>query len=115
MYFDDKYHRSLVRINEEIALLCNFYYDDAVNGEKQQSYISIFENGNFLKYLLLAPINYYFKNGKESPKQLAYKLQLKRITHWASSEEYKYWENYFNQIDKKFFGCELDGFSLQGD
>ncbi len=115
IYNDGSCFRKLFKINKEIALLCNFYRDDAVDGSKQESYISIYENGNYFKYLFLAPVNYYYTNGEISQKQIVYRRQLEMITRWASREEYLYWEDYFNQIHKQFEDCKLDGFSLQGD
>lgn len=53
-----------ININEDIALLINAYTDNNIDGIKQKSFVSIYENGEYVKYLSLAPINYFYKNGK---------------------------------------------------
>jgi hypothetical protein len=114
LYVDNQYCRKLIFVNNEIALLCNFYNDTTIDGHRQKSFISVYENGNFLKYLLLAPINYYYQNNQLSPTKLAYEIQLDHIKHQITSVEYKYWQNFFYNINRKYGDCSLDIFSLQG-
>jgi hypothetical protein len=113
IYSDKIYHREMVYINEEIALLLNMFYDSAIDGKKQQPYISVYENGSFLNYLLAAPVNYYSKNGEKTPPMPAYKQQLEMIKPWASREDYAHWASFFEKINMAFANKVLDGFSLQ--
>jgi hypothetical protein len=115
LYDDNSYFRQQIKINKDLSLFCNFYRDDALDGVKQDSFVSIYENGDYLKYLSLAPINYYFKNGEKSKISPAYIRQLDSNKDKMSIEEIKYWKSLFEKYKEEFKDYSLNGFSLQGD
>lgn len=102
IYDDNKFCRKLIKINDDISLLCNLYYDNAIDGVKQKSFVSIYENGNYLKYLILTPID----------KEFAFVKQLSRNKSALSDEEYDYWHNYFEKLRDETDTKTIDGFSL---
>ncbi len=106
-----------ININEDIALLINAYTDNNIDGIKQKSFVSIYENGEYVKYLSLAPINYFYKNGKKSEIKPAFVYQLQRCKDKFSTEDYTKWKKYFTNIQLQYKGSrqnlKLDGFSLE--
>jgi hypothetical protein len=115
LYGDGKYFRQQVNINKDLSLFCNFYRDDALDGIKQESFVSIYENGSYLKYLSLAPINYYYKNGVKSKILPAYVRQLENNKDTMNLEEFEYWRTLFENYKEELKNYQLHGFSLQGD
>lgn len=107
IYEKNQYRREIIKINDEIGLLCNFYIDENINGKKQDSFISLYENGKFQKYLSLAPISYGATN-----KELAYIKQLRRNKNILTDKEFNYWNKYFENLKNKANINNIDGFSL---
>jgi len=102
------YRREVIEINDDIALLCNIYTDKAIDGNKQNPFVSIYENGDFLKYLALAPI----EDGSKYGKKPAYIKQLRRNKTNLTTQEYNYFREFFEKLEKETDTDKIDGIVL---
>lgn len=107
--------QSQFTISEDIRILINTYYDPYFDKKNEQSYISFFENGSYLKYLTNVPLMYEYPNGQRSAAKPAYKWQLDRNRYLLTKNEYSYWSKKFEKwnVELKKNGVRLHGVILE--
>lgn len=107
--------RVSTNINDDIGILVNCYFDNNIDGIKQKSFVSFYENMHYLDFLALAPIEYYYPNNMKSDRKAAYKWQLEKCSKKMDIGQLDHWSNYFKSIDKNRPKelAKLDGFSLE--
>lgn len=112
---DTYFTQGQFKVSDEISVMINSYYDPHVDSKKQQSYLSFFENGSYLKYLSNVPVVYEFPNGKKTVVKPAYKVQLERNRQMLSDEEFDYWRAIFEkwELELKREGVRLQGVILE--
>ncbi|HAA85358.1 MAG TPA: hypothetical protein DCE14_03275 [Kosmotogaceae bacterium] len=117
IYSNDEpsFFKAKINLNDQVGVLVNWFSDDNIDGVKQRSFFSVYENGEYLKYLACAPINYYYPDGSKSPTREARVHQLGRASGRMDPGEYHHWKDVFEalsgQVKKQ--KLKLDGFSLE--
>jgi len=107
--------RFKTKINEQVGIMAVWYPDNNIDGSKQRSFISFYENQDYLRFLACAPIEYYYHNGSKSERKPAYKWQLERSQQKMDPAEYDHWKCYFEKLGSEIRrnGILQDGFSLE--
>jgi len=102
-------------INEQIGMMAVWYPDNNIDGLKQRSFISFYENQDYLRFMACAPVEYYYHNGSKSEKKPAYKWQLERLQQRMDPAEYDHWRCYFEKLEIENENSDIlpDGFSLE--
>lgn len=103
--------QSTIKVSDRLNIIGNSYYDKNINGEKQKSYIQLYDNSLFLKYLSCIPMQYKFDNGKKTPIRRAYELQMESIKGKIPNAKFKHYENMFKKWHEEI---ERDKIKLDG-
>lgn len=107
--------REVIEINKDVKLLFNYFQSSNIYDEHEKdSFISIYENGDYLKYLVSAPISYRTLDGLVTKPQSAFVLQMNRCKNRMSIDEYRNWYNYFQKWHEKSINenLKITGFIL---
>jgi len=118
IYKNKSLKRKVVNISEGISLQFISYKNDHFYNESPISFIDIFENGEYLKYLFCAPINYYDSDGNKTPKIPAskipaYKHQLNKADLNTEEKEMLRKRSVIYKGKLNDQGITPDGFSLE--
>ena len=107
--------RFKTRINDQVGIMAAWYPDDNIDGSKQRSFISFYENQNYLRFMACAPVEYYYHKGSKSERKPAYEWQLERSQQRMDPAEYDHWKCYFESLESenKNSGILPDGFTLE--
>ncbi len=107
--------RSKKKINEKVGIMAVWYPDKNIDGSKQRSFISFYENQDYLRFMACAPIEYYYHYGSKSERKPAYRWQLERARQRMDPAEYDHWKCYFEKLESENENSDIlpDGFSLE--
>ncbi|PNS36984.1 hypothetical protein [Mesotoga sp. B105.6.4] len=102
-------------VNEQIGMMAVWYADNKIDGSKQRSFVSFYENQDYLRFMACAPVEYKYHNGSKSERKPAYKWQLERSQQRMDPAEYDNWKCYFEKLESENENSEIlpDGFSLE--
>ncbi len=107
--------RFKTRMNEQIGMMAVWYPDNNIDGSKQRSFVSFYENQDYLRFMACAPVEYKYHNGSKSERKPAYKWQLERSQQRMDPAEYDNWRCYFEKLESENKNKDIlpDGFSLE--
>ena len=107
--------RFKTKINEQVGIMAVWYPDNNIGDSKQRSFISFYENQDYLRFMACAPIEYKYHNGSKSARKPAYKWQLERSQQRMDPAEYDNWKCYCEKLESENKNKDIlpDGFSLE--
>ena len=107
--------RFKTKINDQLGIMAAWYLDSNIDGSKQRSFISFYENQDYLRFMACAPVEYKYHDGSKSEIKLAYEWQLERSRQRMDPAEYDHWKCYFESLESesKNNGILPNGFSLE--